>query len=111
MGIYHPFIDSCTYESNIQHSLLDMHREIFVCYRRNNNKTLPRNVLASLEIQNISSTAIYNEAISDINFQLHQFHLEQLFIPQDKKRTANISVSLLQVRYICWGKMNIQHLV
>ena len=88
MVTYNPFIDSCLSESNIQNSMLALHKENNDLTQNKNKEKITKNMLEYLVIHNSSATDVMMEPIGDIKLQPHHLHLEKCFIQQKKENNC-----------------------
>ena len=78
-------------------------------YEINNKKSFLTTMLEYLVIHNSSVTDIYIEDISDMKFQLHQFHLDQYFIQQKQENDCRHLFTSTSFELIFWKIKSSQH--
>ena len=76
MCICHKLIESSICGSNIQHFMLDFHKENKVLQKNKCKGILPTIIIKSLKILNSFASGIYIDDIAHMICRLHHLHLD-----------------------------------
>ena len=92
--IFPLFVNSSICVGNIQHSMLDFHKETTVFLENKGQLIITKTMLSSLVIHNSFESDAYMDNIDEMKFQLRHLHLGEYFILFKNIKVSDIYISI-----------------